>query len=136
MAGWKSSETYRPSRRKPVSRSLAEAEAELLSILQKLEPSACADASKLAIAFASASRASSECQSALKGRELAGDLGWLDDAKEAALKQAKGALGGPKPAIKSVVPDAVLKVAFQLEIGELSDIISSELGAHLLLRAA
>eukprot|EP00416_Gambierdiscus_australes_P012537 CAMPEP_0171125718 /NCGR_PEP_ID=MMETSP0766_2-20121228/111856_1 /TAXON_ID=439317 /ORGANISM="Gambierdiscus australes, Strain CAWD 149" /LENGTH=79 /DNA_ID=CAMNT_0011588715 /DNA_START=84 /DNA_END=323 /DNA_ORIENTATION=+ len=78
----------------------------------------------------------SECQSALKGGGLEGDLGWLDQAKDAALKKAKGEPGNPRSVVKAAVPAPVLKAAFELEVGELSDFVHSELGVHLLLRTA
>lgn len=125
----KGSKPTDPVRRRPVSRSADEAEMQILDVLQKLTADGCAT-------FSTICKKVSECQSALKGGDLSGDLGWLDQAKDAALKQAKGEPGSVKSAVKSDVPTSVLKAAFELEVGELSDIVSSESGLHLILRTA
>lgn len=126
-----------PIRRKQVNRPPEEAEARLLDVLDGLMADNCA-------CFSGACKAFSECQSALKGGELVGDLGWLDrvaDEQQAKSKpntpgSAAPGAAAPGAALKSVVPVLVRKAAFELEIGELSDILTSELGAHILLRTA
>jgi len=118
-----------PVRRKPVTRTAEDAEAKALGVLEELVSDGCAG-------FRMSCKSVSECQSALKGGGLEGDLGWLDLAKDAALKKAKGEPGNPKSVVKAVVPASVLKVAFELEVGELSDLVHSELGVHLLHRTA
>eukprot|EP00418_Pyrodinium_bahamense_P007273 CAMPEP_0179024044 /NCGR_PEP_ID=MMETSP0796-20121207/7249_1 /TAXON_ID=73915 /ORGANISM="Pyrodinium bahamense, Strain pbaha01" /LENGTH=581 /DNA_ID=CAMNT_0020719987 /DNA_START=34 /DNA_END=1777 /DNA_ORIENTATION=+ len=101
-----SSRPMDPVRKKAVQRSLEEAELEMLDVLARLEADGCAG-------FAGACRAHSECQSALKGGELAGDLGWLDCsvAKSADAQQEKG-----KAAVRPQVPASVLKAASALEL--------------------
>ena len=65
-------------RRKPVTRSLAEAEGKLLEMLGALAAArASGGAQAEAAAFTQQCRALSECQSSLKGGDLAGDIGWL-----------------------------------------------------------
>merc|ERR1712046_357761 len=82
-----------PVRRKPVSRTAEDAEIVLLGILDKLAADGCTT-------FTSACKSISECQSALKGGDLAGDLGWLERAKDSALKQAKEQPGNIKSVVK------------------------------------
>mmetsp|Transcript_34491 Transcript_34491/g.109525 ORF Transcript_34491/g.109525 Transcript_34491/m.109525 type:complete len:556 (-) Transcript_34491:103-1770(-) len=115
-----------PVRKKAVQRSLEEAESEMLDVLSRLD----ADGG---VGFAGVCRAVSECQSALKGGELAGDLGWLDcsAAKSADVQLEKG-----KAAIRPEVPVPVLRTASMLHVGELGDLVCSELGVHLLQRTA
>ncbi|CAK9065441.1 unnamed protein product [Durusdinium trenchii] len=116
-----------PVNRKPVTRRVDEAEMEMLEILEQLIAEKCQN-------FASLCKSSSECGSALRGGADNGDLGWLDQAKVAALAKAKGQPGGPKSVVQSSVPVAVVKVAFSLEKGELSDVVVSEIGVHLVQR--
>lgn len=117
-----------PIRKGIVSRTLEEAELQLLSVLDGLVADKC-------VGFSAACKAMSECQSALKGGELIGDLGWLDRGMED--QQGKGGkASGPAPAIRSQVPASVRRAAFELEVGELSDLVCSEIGVHLLLRTA
>jgi len=132
---WKGSgaQPTNPVRRRPVSRSPEEAEVRLLGALERL---LLAEKDELGPSFSSTCKELSECQSALKGGELVGDLGWLDLPKDAAMQQAKGQPGIPKSVIKAVVPAPVIKASFELEVGELSDLVPSELGIHLLLRTA
>eukprot|EP00927_Polykrikos_kofoidii_P024622 TRINITY_DN22360_c0_g1_i1.p1 TRINITY_DN22360_c0_g1~~TRINITY_DN22360_c0_g1_i1.p1 ORF type:complete len:655 (+),score=149.40 TRINITY_DN22360_c0_g1_i1:73-2037(+) len=59
-----------PVHKKPISRTLEEAELQMLAVLEGLLNDKCAS-------FSSACKKLSECQTALKGGELAGDLGWL-----------------------------------------------------------
>lgn len=112
-----------PVRRKTVSRTSDEAEVKMLGVLEGLAQDGCAS-------FSTVCKATSECQSALKGGDLAGDLGWLERGIGVDTKQANG------KTVKSAVPASVLKVAFELEVGQLSDLVASELGTHLLLRTA
>lgn len=123
-----------PVRKTAVSRSPEEAETTLLSTLDGLVADGCAG-------FSAACRSLSECQSALKGGELAGDLGWLDPpvSQEELKKQAaqkKQGPSSPAPGVRSAVPDMVCKAAFALEVGELGDLIHSDVGVHILLRTA
>merc|ERR1712217_935601 len=60
-----------PIRRKPIDRSPDMAETQMLAVLDGLLAEGCAG-------FSTACKTLSECQSALKGGELIGDLGWLD----------------------------------------------------------
>lgn len=100
-------------RRPKATRSVHEAEARMLSLLQEFMLGGTA-------AFTDQCKKLSECDSALKGGELCGDIGWLDK----------------DPAKNRKVPAAVVRAAFQLAIGQFSDIVSSERGVHLLLRTA
>lgn len=125
----KGAQPINPVRRKPVSRTTEDAEVELLNVLESLVADGCAS-------FRSACKTVSECQSALKGGGLEGDLGWVDQAKDAALKRAKGEPGNPRSVVKAAIPAPVLKAAFELEAGDLSDLIHSDLGVHLVLRTA
>jgi len=115
---WKGSgpEPMDPIRRKAVRRSQEEAELQMLQVIEGLMKEGLSS-------FSSACKASSECQSALKGGELAGDIGWLDKEKGQNAKQA-------------AVPAPVLRVAFDLEVGQLGDLVSSDVGTHLCLRTA
>lgn len=123
----KGSQPINPLSRKPISRKVDEAEAKMVEVLEKLMKDDCK-------AWPAVCKASSECQSALKGGVDTGDLGWLDKARAAALAKAKGQPGGPKSAVQSSVPATVLKAAFELEKGQLSDLITSEVGIHLVQR--
>ncbi|CAE7226668.1 PIN1 [Symbiodinium natans] len=113
-----------PVRRKQVKRSQEEAEADMLQILQNLE----ADSMK---SFQKVCRERSECQSALKGGELAGDMGWLDRVKGVGIQQDRA-----KQGVRPQVPAAVLKAAFELAVGEVHDLVTTEVGVHLLQRTA
>jgi hypothetical protein len=116
-----------PVKRKPVSRTIEEAEVIALGILDRLVLNSCD-------AFSTLCKKFSECQSALKGGDLAGDLGWLERAKDSAMKQAKEQPGNVKSVVKFDIPAAVLKAAFELKVGELSDLVPSEMGVHVLWR--
>eukprot|EP00434_Breviolum_minutum_P018285 symbB.v1.2.016132.t1/scaffold1221.1/size130907/8 len=59
---------------------------------------------------------------------------WQDQAKVAALAKAKGQPTGPQSVVQSSVPVAVVKAAFALKKGELSDVVVSEMGVHLVQR--
>ncbi|CAK0909887.1 unnamed protein product [Prorocentrum cordatum] len=67
--------------------------------------------------FTQRCRELSECQSSLKAREMAGDLGWV--------KRTETKFG-----------EAFHAVAFSLQINELSDLVDTDQGIHLLLRTA
>ncbi|CAK0906390.1 unnamed protein product [Prorocentrum cordatum] len=100
-------------RSRPVRRSQWEAEDLLRGALCDLamvegQPKKCSEL------FTQRCRELSECASALKGGEFAGDLGWL-------------ARGGKK---------AIEEAAFGLRVGQLSDLIVTESGVHLLYRSA
>lgn len=110
-----------PVRRKPVKRSLEDAEAQILRIFDGLEADNFAS-------FAAVCRSTSECQSSLKGGELAGDLGWVD----VSAKVEKG----KREALKVRLPEKVLRAAADLSVGELGDIVTSEEGAHIIQRTA
>ncbi|CAK8990714.1 unnamed protein product [Durusdinium trenchii] len=113
-----------PIRRSQVKRTQEEAEAEMLEILLKLE----ADGMK---SFQKVCREVSQCPSALKGGDLAGDMGWLDRVKGVGIQQDKA-----KQGVRPQVPAAVLKAAFELQVGEVHDLVSTEIGVHLLQRTA
>ncbi|CAE8692921.1 unnamed protein product [Polarella glacialis] len=113
-----------PVRRKQVKRGQEEAEAEMLRILAELESDGLSSFQKVC-------REVSECPSALKGGELAGDIGWLDRTKGVDIQQDKS-----KVAVRPQVPAAVLKAAFELGVGEVHDLVTSDLGVHLLQRTA
>jgi len=118
-----------PVRRKPVTRTPEEAEEQLLGVLDGLLVAGGR------AGFSGACKAVSECQSALKGGELAGDLGWLDQQQQADTAPAQP--GNLRSAnARPALPAPVLKVAFSLEVGEVSDLVSSDVGAHLLMRTA
>mmetsp|Transcript_114395 Transcript_114395/g.323370 ORF Transcript_114395/g.323370 Transcript_114395/m.323370 type:complete len:522 (-) Transcript_114395:73-1638(-) len=112
-----------PIKRKIVRRAPEEAEAQMLQVLDELLRDGCTG-------FTNACKASSECQSALKGGELAGDLGWIDRDKGVDAQQLNAR------AIKPIIPAPVLKAALELEVGQLGDLVTSDLGTHLLLRSA
>jgi len=95
------------------ARSREEAEGALLGVLEELDA-----AVDLSLQFTAHCRTISECPSSLKGGELAGDLGWLDK---------RGTANVPAP---------VLRAAFGLSVGQLSDVVASSEGSHLLLRIA
>jgi len=107
-------------RRRPVRRTLAEAEAAMLGILAEVD--AGGDA-----AFTKQCRAASECSSSMKGGDLAGDVGWLARPVEKP---------GEKPSREVASRQAVVRAAFELEVGELSDLLVSDDGVHLLQRLA
>jgi len=113
-----------PIRRTQVKRTQEEAEKEMLEILQNLE----ADGMK---SFQKVCRDVSQCPSALKGGDLAGDMGWLDRVKGVGIQQDKA-----KQGVRPQVPSAVLKAAFELDVGEVHDLVTTEIGVHLLQRTA
>lgn len=115
--------------RKPVSRTTEEAELQMVGVLQKL-------VSEKGGNFGALCKANSECPSAMKGGADTGDLGWLSPLKDVESKFAKGQLAQPVSAVGAIIPTAVVKAAFLLGQGELSDLVHSELGVHLLQRTA
>merc|ERR1712194_36061 len=102
-------------RNKQVKRTRGEAEKMLRAVIEECE----VDAQKCAKSFTQRCRELSECSTSLVAGDLAGDLGWAKPGKN----EAKF---GPSF-------DAA---AFALHIGQLSDLIDSDAGIHILLRAA
>merc|ERR1712183_789987 len=102
-------------RNKQVKRSRGEAERLLRAVLEECE----VDPKKCAQAFTQRCRELSECTTCLTTGELAGDLGWVKPGKN---EQKFG------PSFDSA--------AFALSIGQLSDLIDSDQGIHILIRAA
>merc|ERR1711920_565136 len=93
-------------RHKQVKRTWGEAERILRSVLEQCE----ADADKRI--FSARCKELSECQSCLKAGELVGDLGWVKPGKYG-----------------QSFDDA----AFALQVGQLSDLVDSELGIHVIM---
>jgi len=117
-----------PVRRKPVRRSLAEAEASMLQVLSALEEArASGGAAAAEVAFTQQCRAISECTSSLKGGDLAGDIGWLK------LPEIKPGEKIPK---ELALRMQTIRTALSLAVNEVSDIVVSDDGVHLLKRAA
>ncbi|CAK8990029.1 unnamed protein product [Durusdinium trenchii] len=58
-------------------------------------------------------------------------MGWLDRVKGVGIQQDKA-----KQGVRPQVPAAVLKAAFELQVGEVHDLVSTEIGVHLLQRTA
>jgi parvulin-like peptidyl-prolyl isomerase len=75
----------------------------------------------------------SECPSKLRGGEMAGDIGWLDREKGADVVEDANKTGA---SVAAVVPTAILGPAFSLTVGQLSDLVLSEEGVHILQRTA
>lgn len=100
-------------RRKKPTRSSGDAELQILRILPEVAHGGAA-------AFTKKCKELSECDTAMKSGDLAGDLGWLDK----------------DPAKNRKVPAAVVRAAFLLAVGQVSDLVSSERGIHLILRTA
>merc|ERR1712050_186301 len=98
-------------RNKQVKRTRGEAERILRSLLEE-----CASDKDHKL-FTQRCREISECQTSLKAGEMAGDLSWIK----------KG---------QSKVGPAVETAAFDLQIGQLSDLVDSEQGIHIILRTA
>jgi len=99
---------------KPVKRTQAEAEVIALQMIFEVQYGGTA-------AFTKRCREDSECETAMRGGDLAGDLGWLDrDPKKN----------------KAKVPAAVVRAAFALQVGQVSDIVVSERGVHVITRTA
>lgn len=96
-------------RNKQVKRTRGEAERILRAVLEECE----CDPEKRA--FTSRCKELSECQSCLKAGELVGDLGWVKPGK-----------------FGQTFDDA----AFVLAVGQLSDLVDSDQGIHIILRTA
>mmetsp|Transcript_82637 Transcript_82637/g.129075 ORF Transcript_82637/g.129075 Transcript_82637/m.129075 type:complete len:553 (-) Transcript_82637:21-1679(-) len=96
-------------RNKQVKRSRGEAERMLRAVLEECV----ADQKKST--FSQRAREMSECQSCLKTGDLSGDLGWV------------------KPGKHGQAFDAA---AFSLQVGQLSDLVDSDQGIHIILRSA
>ena len=84
-------------------------------------------------AFVPLCRQISECPSKLKGGDLAGDVGWLDREKGADVVQDQNKTGA---STAPVLPSTVLAAAFALKPDEMSDLVVSEEGIHILQRIA
>lgn len=100
-------------RRAKPTRTLAQAEKQMVALLEEIGRGG-------ASAFTAKCKAISECDTGLRGGDLAGDLGWLD----------------PDPAKNKSVAAPVVRAAFALTVGQLSDLVSSERGVHVLIRTA
>jgi len=98
-------------RNKQVRRTRAEAERLLRGVLEELE------VDKGQKKFTQRCRELSECQSCLKASDLAGDLGWV--------KRGSEKLG-----------EAFEAAAFSLQVNQLSDLVDSDQGVHILVRTA
>lgn len=96
-------------RNKQVKRTRGEAERRLRAVLEECE----SDPKKTA--FSQRCRELSECQSSLKTGELTGDLGWVKPGKY-----------GP----------AFDAASFALQVGQLSDLVDSDQGVHVIMRTA
>lgn len=115
-------------RKKPVRRSVAEAEDAVLGVLKALEEArASGGVAAVEAAFTKQVRAVSECTSSLKGGDLAGDIGWLR------LPEIKP---GEKVSKQVAQRMLVIRAALGLAVNEVSDIVVSDDGVHLLKRAA
>lgn len=103
---------------RPASRTMLQAEQALLQVLEELGPN---PDLKLC---AGKARQLSDCASALQPGDQAGVVGWI--ARTSA---------GPRPSYAPMLLDpALAQAALQLEVGELSDLLHSARGAHLLQR--
>uniref|UniRef100_A0A7S1LI91 Peptidyl-prolyl cis-trans isomerase n=1 Tax=Alexandrium catenella TaxID=2925 RepID=A0A7S1LI91_ALECA len=96
-------------RNRQVKRSRGEAERQLRAVLEECE----GDPKRRA--FTLRCKELSECTSCLSAGDLAGDLGWV------------------KPGKFGQAFDAA---AFPLQVGQLSDLVDSELGIHIIMRVA
>ncbi|CAE7795835.1 ESS1, partial [Symbiodinium sp. CCMP2592] len=96
-----SKEAKDPVRHKAVTRSREDAEQKMLKLVDDFMADACAS-------FPSVCRSVSECASALKGGQMAGDLGWVDRPDPEAQKQKQEKDKAPP---KLPLPSSVLKAA-------------------------
>ncbi|CAE8641655.1 unnamed protein product, partial [Polarella glacialis] len=92
----------------PVTRPLAQAERELLRLKEQLSK----DLNK----FHLLARQHSECKSALQPGQSAGDMGWV----------CRGSLGDP----------GLEEIILAMEVNELSDLLVTARGVHLVQRVA
>mmetsp|Transcript_13011 Transcript_13011/g.46247 ORF Transcript_13011/g.46247 Transcript_13011/m.46247 type:complete len:562 (-) Transcript_13011:429-2114(-) len=99
-------------RNKQVKRTRGEAERLLRAVLEQ-----CASDPTKKATFTQRCKEISECQASLSAGDLAGDLGWL--------KLGKGKFG---PAFDAA--------ALALQVGQLSDLVDSDQGIHIILRSA
>jgi len=98
-------------RNKQVKRTQGEAERLLRAALEECE------GDRERKTFAKRCRELSECQSCLKAADLAGDLGWI--------KRGAGKMG-----------ESFEAAAFALQVNQLSDLVDSDQGIHVILRSA
>merc|ERR1719296_67043 len=98
-------------RNKQVKRTRGEAERSLPRILEECE----SDPQRKV--FTQRCRELSECQSCLKAGDLAGDLSWV--------KRGSNKMG-----------EAFEQTAFGLQVNQMSDLIDSDQGVHVVLRTA
>lgn len=103
-------------RNKQVKRTRWEAERILRGILEEFE------GDREQKMFTQRCRDLSECQTCLKAGDLAGDIGWV--------KRGVVKLGG------TPLGDAFEATVFALQVNQLSDLIDSDLGIHVVLRSA
>lgn len=111
-----------PVRRKTVKRSVEDAEALLLEVLAEMGNAPPVKVMSLQGKqwqgkFTKWVKQLSECETALKGGGFEGDLGWINPLE-----------------ITQELPASLVKAASALEVGEVSDIVKSDLGLHLVMR--
>merc|ERR1712232_83154 len=100
----------------------------MLPFIQQLDAAhAAGGAAAVEAAFTLLARENSECVTSLKGGDLAGDMGWLK------LPETKPGHKIPKDVAAKIT---FVRTVLNLEIGEISDIVISEDGVHLLKRSA
>eukprot|EP00746_Dinoflagellata_sp_MGD_P015512 gnl/MRDRNA2_/MRDRNA2_134483_c0_seq1.p1 gnl/MRDRNA2_/MRDRNA2_134483_c0~~gnl/MRDRNA2_/MRDRNA2_134483_c0_seq1.p1 ORF type:complete len:525 (-),score=111.93 gnl/MRDRNA2_/MRDRNA2_134483_c0_seq1:99-1673(-) len=114
-----------PVRKKRVTRTLEEAEKAMLEVMLGFQ------GDSGATGFPKVCRNISECMSALKGGETAGDVGWLDVVK-GEFSQYQGQK--TQDTVRATVPPNVVKALADRRVGELTDIVVSSVGVHLLQR--
>lgn len=101
-------------RNKQVRRTRGEAERLLRAVLEECE------IDKGRKVFTQRCRELSECQSCLKAGDLAGDVGWMK----------KGGTESQR------LGEAFEAAAFGLQVNQLSDLLDSDQGIHIILRSA
>lgn len=101
-------------RNKQVRRTRGEAERLLRAVLEECE------IDKGRKVFTQRCRELSECQSCLKAGDLAGDVGWMK----------KGGTESQR------LGEAFESAAFALQVNQLSDLLDSDQGIHIILRSA
>lgn len=104
-------------RNKQVKRHRGEAERSLRAVLEDPDfgKSGVGSLGAKKTAFTTRCKELSECQSALKTGDLIGDLGWVKPGKHGAAFDA---------------------AAFALQVGQLSDLVDSDQGIHIIMRTA